>query len=264
MRAAVVQFNAGADKADNVRRAAALVERALKQRCRFAALPEVFNWRGDTRDAGAMALAAERVPGPSLLPFFDLARRYRAHILAGSVLEQTREKHYYNTSVLIGPSGGITAKYRKINLFDAALGAKIICESDYMKAGRQPVLGKAGAFTAGLSICYDLRFPEMFQRYAAQGAQVLLVPSCFTKRTGQAHWEPLLRARAIENLSYVLAPNQAGTSPRGVEAYGNSMIISPWGEILARASAGKEEIIYADIDLIDVAKARKTLPGIIK
>lgn len=264
MRIALVQFNAGADKNDNLRRAAALVERALKQRSQGVLLPEVFNWRGDTSDAAAMAAAAERVPGASLQPFISLARRFRAHILAGSILEQATDKRFYNTSVLINSAGDLEAKYRKINLFDAALGAKIICESDYLKAGRQPVVGRFGPFTAGLSICYDVRFPDMYQRYAAQGAQALMVPACFTRKTGTAHWEVLLRARAVENLSYVLAPNQVGTSARGVEAYGNSMVVSPWGKVLARASADKEEIVYADIDVQEVAKARKILPGIVR
>ncbi len=118
--------------------------------------------------------------------------------------------HAYNTSVFIDPHGKITAKYRKIHLFDARIGDKIVKEEDCLRAGRRPVTVKVGEFKVGLSICYDLRFPDLYQNYARRGVEILTVPSCFTRKTGEAHWETLLRARAIENLSYVLAPNQVG------------------------------------------------------
>ncbi len=116
----------------------------------------------------------------------------------------------------------------------------------------------------GLSICYDLRFPELYQNYARKGVEILTVPSCFTKKTGEAHWETLLRARAIENLSYVLAPNQVGIDARGMRAYGHSMIISPWGEVIACGSGVGQEIIFGEIDFEEIRKARSILPGIIK
>ena len=116
----------------------------------------------------------------------------------------------------------------------------------------------------GLSICYDLRFPELYQDYARGGVEILTAPSCFTKKTGEAHWETLLRARAIENLSYVLAPNQIGSDARGMQAYGHSMIISPWGEVIARGSATDQEIIFGEINMEEIRRARQTLPGIIK
>ena len=119
-------------------------------------------------------------------------------------------------------------------------------------------------FKVGLSICYDLRFPKLYQDYAALGANVLTVPSCFTKITGQAHWEILLRARAIENLCYVLAPNQVGRDARGIESYGHSMVVDPWGNVIAEGSVDKEEIIYADISMQHIIDARAKLPGIIK
>jgi nitrilase len=122
-------------------------------------------------------------------------------------------------------------------------------------------MAKAGNWVIGISICYDLRFPELYQRYARQGAEILCVPSAFTKMTGMAHWEVLLRARAIENLCYVLAPNQIGRDGNGVPSYGNSMIIDPWGKILARASGSKEEIIYADLDKRALKDQRAILPG---
>jgi nitrilase len=123
---------------------------------------------------------------------------------------------------------------------------------------------KIGEFRMGLSICYDLRFPGLYQNYARRGVAILAVPSCFTKKTGQAHWETLLRARAIENLSYVLAPNQVGIDAHGMQAYGHSMIISPWGEVIARGSGAGQEIILGEIGMAEVFKARQILPGIIK
>ena len=163
----------------------------------------------------------------------------------------------------MGASGQITAKYRKIHLFDARLGDQIIKEKDNFIPGRRLMSARAGEFRVGLSICYDLRFPDLYQNYARKGVEILTVPSCFTKKTGEAHWETLLRARAIENLSYVLAPNQIGCDIRGMQAYGHSMIISPWGKVLARGSARGQEIIFGEVDMEEVRKARRILPGII-
>jgi predicted amidohydrolase len=179
------------------------------------------------------------------------------------MLEKAPSPQAYNTSVFIGPRGEIASKYRKIHLFDARIGDKIVREADCFRAGHRPAAVNVGEFKAGLSICYDLRFPGLYQDYARKGAQLLTVPSCFTKRTGEAHWEALLRARAIENLSYVLAPNQIGTDARGMQAYGHSMIISPWGEIIARGSGTNEEIVLGEISMDEVLKARSILPGIV-
>jgi len=192
-----------------------------------------------------------------------LAREYKAHILLGSIFERSAGQRVYNTSVLVDPAGRIRAKYRKINLFYACIDDKIYRESDRFLAGRHRVMAPVAGFKLGLSICYDLRFQGIYRHYAAAGANVLSAPSCFTKITGTAHWEILLRARAIESLAYVLAPNQVGKDLRGVEAYGNSMIVSPWGEIIARGSAEGQEIIFGRIDLEEVKKARRKLPGVL-
>lgn len=264
MRVALIQLAAGADKAANVQRTLRLTEKAFKSKARWVLLPEMFNWRGDTANSQALRCAAERIPGESIQPFLAAARRHKAFILAGSVLEQTAGPKFYNTSVLINPQGRIAAKYRKIHLFDACLGDKILRESKYLKAGDTKAEALVDKLCVGLSICYDLRFADIYRWYGQQGAQVMTVPSCFTKTTGQAHWEVLLRARAIENLCYVLAPNQVGTSVRGVQAYGNSMIVSPWGEVLARGSGDREEIVYGDIDRSAVIEARKKLPGVVR
>ena len=139
---------------------------------------------------------------------------------------------------------------------------KKIKESDYFLSGKQIALTRVKDFNLGMSICYDLRFPELYRHYFGRGAEILTVPSAFTAKTGQAHWESLLRARAIENLAYVLAPNQVGTDSKGILSHGHSMIVSPWGEIIARASNDKEEIIYGVISHDNISKARAILPGI--
>ena len=264
LKVALLQFGAGADKAANLAKAERMALEALNAGAKFVLLPEVFNFRGDTRDKAVLALAAERFCGPSSERFIPLARKYNAAFLLGSIIEKTVSSKVYNTALFIDAHGDITAKYRKIHLFDARIGDKIIRESDCFLPGQHLARAAVGDFSVGISICYDLRFPGLYQRYARQGADILTVPSCFTKKTGEAHWEPLLRARAIENLSYVLAPNQVGIDARGMEAYGNSMIISPWGEIVARGNGRSEEIVYGDIDGKQLDRARQILPGIIK
>ncbi|MBL8014491.1 MAG: carbon-nitrogen hydrolase family protein, partial [Candidatus Omnitrophica bacterium] len=160
--------------------------------------------------------------------------------------------------------GKIISRYQKINLFDASIGRKKVNESNCFLRGKKSVICKVQDFCVGMAICYDLRFPSLFQEYRLAGAHILVVPSCFSQVTGQAHWEILLRARAIESQCYVLAPNQVGKDARGIMAYGNSMIINPWGAILARATDDKEEILSADISLRDMKIFQKVLPGIRK
>jgi len=264
MKVALLQYCASPDKPANLALSVSMAEEALGSKAKFILLPEVFNYRGDGRNKELFAKATEAIPGPSSNAFIPLARKHKAFILLGSIIEKTSTKLGFNTSILIDPSGEISAKYRKINLFDACIGDKIVKEADSFKAGRRPTTVNVGEFRVGLSICYDLRFPKLYLDYARRGVEILTVPSCFTKKTGEAHWEALLRARAIENLSYVLAPNQIGTDVRGMQAYGNSMIISPWGEILARGSTDDQEIVYGEISLEQVKKARLILPGIVK
>jgi len=264
LKVALLQYCAGADKAVNLSTARAMSQEAIAKGAGFILLPEVFNFRGDGRNKELFAQAAEKIPGPSVEAFVSLAKKHQTAFLLGSIIEKAPRNLAYNTSVFIDPRGEITAKYRKIHLFDACIGDKIVRESDSFLAGRRPTTVALGEFRMGLSICYDLRFPDLYQGYARRGVEILTVPSCFTKKTGEAHWEALLRARAIENLSYVLAPNQIGIDARGMQAYGHSMIISPWGEIIARGSAATQEIIYGEINMEEVKKARSVLPGIIK
>lgn len=263
MRVALIQINAGPDKADNIRRALGMTREAIQKGARFILLPEIFNWRGDTRDQSALLAAAEHIPGPSVRPFMELARAHKSFVLLGSILESSRGDKVYNTSIFINSHGETAAKYRKIHLFDARIGDKIIREADRFIAGKRTAMAQADMFQVGLSICYDVRFADLYRTYGRKGATVFAVPACFTRTTGEAHWETLLRARAIEQLSYVLAPAQVGQDARGIESYGNSMIVSPWGEILARGSRDKEEIIMSDISADSVRQARRTLPGIV-
>ncbi len=275
MKVAVIQLKADSDKKRNIKRALEFVNQAIRNRARFILLPEVFNYRGPLQEAVLLKDIAEQIPGDSTTPFLSLARQHRVFLLLGSIYEKDRRERFsstkmqlwrkkvFNTSVLINEDGKVAAKYRKIHLFEAVLGKKIIKESKIFLAGDTLGSSPVHGFKVGLSICYDLRFPEIFRRYSKSGCQILTVPSVFTKKTGQAHWETLLRARAIENLCYVLAPNQTGQDGRGVPSYGHSMIIGPWGDILAQASGSKEEIIYAQIKRETVEKVRTILPLVI-
>jgi len=264
MKVALLQYCASQDKAANLSLSLRMSQEALAKNAKFILLPEVFNFRGDARNKESFASGAENIPGPSSIAFAALAKKHKASFLLGSIIEKATQTRSYNTSIFIDPRGEITAKYRKIHLFNACIGDKIIKESDCFKAGRRLATVKIGEFRAGFSICYDLRFPDLYQNYARRGVEILTIPSCFTKKTGEAHWETLLRARAIENLSYVLAPNQVGMDNRGMQAYGHSMIISPWGEIIARGGGASQEIIFGEINIQEVRKARAVLPGIIK
>jgi predicted amidohydrolase len=212
---------------------------------------------------------------------------HRTWLLAGSFAELVPgSRKTYNTSCLIAPSGRIESVYRKIHLFDVDLPAsgrssakKVrVRESDRCLRGRRPVMGlltlsaagnpprgqarRSTVVRCGLSVCYDLRFPELYREYALLGAKVLFVPSNFTRRTGRDHWEPLLRARAIENQCFVIAPGQSGPGSQGVLSHGTSLILGPWGETLAKAPGSGEKVLWADLDLVHLDRVRRTLPSL--
>ena len=265
MKVALIQLNAGPDKKANLRRCCAFVREAAGRGAKFILLPEMFNFRGTLTGPRDVHNAVEKIPGESTQALLDLARTLKRFILAGSLMEKARGKSKaFNTSVLINPAGKIVQRYRKIHLFDAALGKTKVKESNFFLAGAAPVLASVDGFRLGMSICYDVRFPELYRTYGRRGADILAVPSSFTRATGQAHWEVLLRARAIENLCYVLAPGQVGVDGKGVRAHGNSLVVNPWGEVLARGSGHREEIVYADIEHAVLKKSRQILPGIQK
>lgn len=258
IKIAVIQMNSGHDKERNLRAAVKLLNRAIARKANFILLPETFNFRGNTVD---LTKIAENIPGLSTEILIDIARKNRVYILGGSIYEKSSIKYkFYNSSVLIDEYGKIKAVYRKMHLFDVSLNGRRIKESKIFLDGRKPILSTVLRTKVGLSICYDLRFPELYRKYSELGAKLLCVPSSFTITTGQAHWETLLRARAIENQCFILAPNQYGVGNEGVLTYGNSMVIDPWGEILVRASGDREEIIYAELDIHKLDKLRESFP----
>ncbi|HBG60763.1 MAG: hypothetical protein A2Y03_04545 [Omnitrophica WOR_2 bacterium GWF2_38_59] len=260
MKIAVIQFNAGANKENNIERACFFVEKAISKQAKFILLPEVFVFRGNLAAKRVLSKVAESIEGNTIKKLSLIAKKNKVAVLAGSIYEKIyRSKKVYNLSVLIGPDGKIAAKYRKINLFDANVDGQRIREANIFKPGDNKAIAKVGGMKAGLSICFDLRYPELYRYYCLKGAEILCVPSAFTHTTGKDHWETLLRARAIENKCFVLAPNQIGKNGQGVLCYGNSMIVDPWGKILARASNNKEEIIYADINKEAIIKVRTVL-----
>ena len=264
LKVAAVQMSSGSDKKNNLNQAKKLIVLAAKKKAKFIVLPEVFNYRGKLSEA---MKAAEPIPGCSTNFISQLAKKHKVWILIGSLLETVVDSRDlpskpYNTSVLINPQGEIIAKYRKIHLFDIKLKGKQILESSRNLAGKQPRLAKIENIKIGLSVCYDLRFPELYRYYSKNGAKIICIPSSFTKPTGEAHWHILIKARAIENFAYIIAPNQAGVGSVGVKTYGHSLIVDPWGKILAEGSANKEEVIFAEIDLDYLEKIRKNLPAL--
>jgi len=258
--AAAVQMVASDDKAANLEEARRRVREAAQAGARLVVLPEVFIWRGSKRLERQFA---EPIPGPSSTALSDLARELGIHLLAGSILEAIPgSEKSYNTSLLFDPAGKQIASYRKIHLFDVDLANGVsLRESDTRAHGEAPVVARTELGAMGLSVCYDLRFPELYRALARQGAELVFVPSAFTAYTGAAHWEPLLRARAIENQIYVIAPDQFGHSAQSFETYGHSMIIDPWGKVLADLPDGPG-VITAEIDLEYLAKVRAELPAL--
>jgi predicted amidohydrolase len=258
--AAVVQLNSTSDVAANWRSAEALIERAAGLGASLVATPENTNYLGPHDEK---VRRAEPLGGPTVSRFADLARRLEIHLLLGSFNEASDQPgKCRNTSVLLGPEGAVLAVYRKIHLFDVDLSDAVrFTESATVEPGDRVVAVATPLGRIALSICYDLRFPELYRRLAAEGAEILMVPSAFTATTGKDHWEPLLRARAIENQCYVLAPAQHGRhDDAGLrESHGHSMIVDPWGHVVARASDGPG-LAIAEIDLGRVAAVRRALP----
>jgi deaminated glutathione amidase len=256
---AAVQMSAGPDKERNLALAERLIREAAAREATVVVLPEVFNWRG--RRTGQEA-AAEDINGPTLAAMAQLACELRLYLVAGSITERIPgQAKAYNTSVLIGPDGAVLAVYRKIHLFDVEISGRVSArESDAKMAGGEIVSAATDAATFGLSVCYDLRFPELYRALAARGATVVAIPSAFTHATGEAHWEVLVRARAIENQVFVIAPNQFGPNVHGFPDYGNSMIVDPWGRVLARAAGDGEEVIVAALDFDELHKVRREVP----
>ncbi len=260
MKVAAIQLNVGEFKEKNISKALHFVKEAILSGSKAIFLPEVFNYRGPLNKS-ILGDVSEKIPGSSLVPFMELAKEHRVFIIAGSMYEKIpKNTKCYNTSVVINDYGRISARYRKIHLFDAVVGDRVIKEPQNFSPGKSAVIAPLGSMRLGMTVCYDLRFPELFRKYGKKKCEVISVPSNFTQETGKAHWEVLLRARAIENLAYIVAANQCGRSVGGVEAFGNSMIVDPWGGILARASSDREEIIFAQLQREALEYRRAILP----
>ena len=254
---ALVQLDARDDVAHNIGTALGLADEAAAGGGRLVALPEYLQYRGP--DDGFRA-SARPIPGAHTEPFAEVARRRAVWILLGSIAETSADPaRPYNTSVLITPDGTLAATYRKVHLFDVDIDdGPVDTESARATAGDRLVTADVDGAIVGLSICYDLRFPELYRALALAGAGILTVPSAFTERTGRDHWEVLLRARAIENGAFVLAPSQIG-GPPGLPAFGRSMVIDPWGTVIAQAPDAVG-IVRADLDLDRIAQVRRGIP----
>lgn len=263
MRAAICQLNAGVNDVEaNVANAERLVRDAAQEGADIAVLPELFAYYGSQR---RMRELAEPLGGPITSRLAALARGGSMWVLGGSVCESDGGR-VYNTSFLFDRQGEAVARYRKIHLYDAELpGQRPIRESALFAAGDEVVTHDVDGLRLGMSICYDIRFPELYRGLMTSGATILAVPSAFQVVTGAAHWETLLRARAIEEQSYVLAAAQWGAwgSPEGGHrTYGNAMIVDPWGEILARAPDEGDGVWFADLDEDVVRGVRARLPAL--
>ena len=256
MRVSAIQMDSGPDQYRNVRTATSLVQQAVESGADLVVLPETFDYRGDLKDLSPIA---HELPGPAVEPLLEVAAKHRVWLLAGSVHEANPDGgRPFNTSVLISPDGQIRARYRKLHLFDITIGDRSVTESAKYTPGSEVVTADLDGWKAGLSICYDIRFPELYRAFSDTGANLVFAPSSFTAQTGIAHWEILLRARAIENQCFVIAPGQAGIGAGGIATYGNSMIVAPWGEVLARASQEEEAVVSAELEpsMLDLASEK--------
>jgi predicted amidohydrolase len=260
LRVACVQLNSGDDKDANIETALRLIDDAAISGARFVALPEVWPYLGP--EAGNRD-AAEPIPGPLTDRLAERAARHGIYLHAGTMYEtRPGEPKLFNTAVVIGPGGQIIAKYSKIHMFDVVLdGVASYQESATVAPGDDIVTLEVDGVTVGLAICYDLRFPEIFRILALKGAEVIILPAAFTLTTGKDHWEILIRARAIENQVFMVAPGQWGPDSSGRWCYGRSMIVDPWGVPLAVAP-DQTTAIHATLDRSHLLKVRRQIPSL--
>jgi deaminated glutathione amidase len=259
MRAAVVQMNSGSDVSSNLERAERLVRAAAADGAELVCLPEKWALLGPGE---VIAQGAEPLDGPIVSAASGWARELGVHLVAGSVPEDAGDADKpFNTSVLIGPDGQVAATYRKLHMFDVEVEGTQYRESEHERAGQDIATAAAGELELGLTVCYDLRFPELFRILALRGATAFTVPAAFTAVTGKAHWELLLRARAVENSAFVFAAGQVGEAEPHYESWGHSMLIDPWGRVLASIAEG-EGHACADLDLSELERVRETLPSL--
>jgi len=261
MRVAAVQMTARADAGESRSVAATFVREAAADAARLVVLPELFTALGpgtELRDG------AEPLEGPTTAWAGALAAELGVWLLAGSFVERDDAddgSRFYNTSCLVNPAGELVAAYRKIHLFDVDVAGAGMHESGVFSAGDELVTADVDGTLLGLTTCYDLRFPEVFRIQALRGATVVALPSAFVAATGPAHWELLIRARAVENQVFMVAPNQCGTTPDGTARYGHSVVVDPWGDVLA-AGGDDAGIIVADLDPAVLDRVRASLPSL--
>jgi predicted amidohydrolase len=260
LNVAIVQMNSQEDKGANIAAALDLIDRAAATGARLVALPEVWPYLGPddvSRDQ------AEAIPGPISEALAQRARRHGIYIHGGSIYEKRPgDPGMYNTTVVIDPTGEIIAHYSKIHMYDVVLdGIAEYQESATVTPGNETTITEIDGIPVGLTICYDLRFPELFRILALKGAQAIVLPAAFTLMTGKDHWETLIRARAIENELYMIAPAQWGTHPPGKWCYGRSMVVDPWGTVVTTAPDGVG-IAYATVDPSRVAAVRRQIPSL--
>ena len=263
LRVACVQMQSGTEVAANIVAASDLIRQAAGLGAQFIATPEMTNLL-DIRPGMARPKIVEEANDQSLAAFRSLAAELGVTLLIGSLaIALERDKRFANRSYLIGPDGKIIARYDKIHMFDVEVGdGQSYRESRGYRPGDAAVLADTSFGTVGMTICYDLRFPHLYRKLAQAGAEILTIPAAFTRVTGEAHWHVLVRARAIETGSFVIAPAQGGTHEDGRETYGHSLIVSPWGEVLAEADGDEPGIIVVDLSLDAVAKARARIPSL--
>jgi predicted amidohydrolase len=255
-----VQMTSTADRARNVDTALRLVNEAADLGAKLVALPENFSYMGP--EEGRLA-SAETLEGPTLGALRELARQRGIFVVAGSIPEQSpKPKMTANTSAVIADDGSIVAVYRKIHLFDVNIpdGARY-AESEVVVPGDKVVVAPTPLGRIGLTVCYDLRFPELYRKLASLGAEVITIPAAFTLFTGKDHWEVLIRARAIENLAYVVAPAQVGRHSASRQTFGNAMVVDPWGVVLARCPDG-EGVCVGRFDRSRLERVRQELPAL--
>ena len=259
---ALVQLDVGPDRDDNLRRAKKLCAQAARRGADVICLPELFHFMGIFHHPCA---AAETADGPSIAAMREIAKRHRVHVVAGSILERRGRGLPLNTCFFIAPDGRIAARYSKMHLFDLKIPGRIrFLESHTMRPGSHATVMSTGFGTFGFAICNDLRYPELFRRMVKAGAEVIFVPSAFTRFTGRDHWLALARVRAIENQCYIVAVNQSGKNMEGVHFFGSSLVVDPWGKVLKEGPLTGDKVLSCKIDPSLVSELRSQLPALKK
>lgn len=258
MKVGLVQLNSTENKRANLQVIYDHFQKGLSEQVSWFCLPEVCSFRSPF--SSTYVQAAESLDGETIQGFCEFSRKHSVSILVGSFVESLPKIGKVSNSSVLIYNGDILAVYRKLHLFDVDVDDVLMRESAVFQRGDDPVLSSVGEFNVGLSVCYDIRFPELYRYYSSNGAHVLTVPASFTSSTGKAHWHVLCRARAIENQCYVVAPNQYGVGANGVDTYGHSLVVDPWGTIIAEGSAHHTELLVAELEFSKLENLREKMP----